>query len=295
MTEETYNVVTGIVINNDDPYGGNRIQVRLGNVYDGTKNNNELLYCTPLLPKLLHVIPKPGELVLVFLQKSESSDGNRFYVGPVLSQAQKFYHELSHSAQAFMDNPDGTDNMTLENPKHGDNIGSVPDLNDVAIIGRDNCDIVMKEHDMRMRCGYKNSALSSSENNLEFNHVSPAFIQMQWKKREDEKCKLNDKSYDSSINIYADRINLLSRFSDVNIGEIDNNDLITDEKMTELLNKCHPLVYGDILINYLKQLQHALLTHTHPYSMLPPVQDASMNKLTSTIFDNMLSKAVKTC
>lgn len=291
---ESYNVITGTVINNIDPYGGNRIQVKLGNTYDGTVADNNLMYCSPLMPKLLHVIPKPGELVLVILQKAQSGDSNRYYIGPVLSQPQRFYHESNNTSLPFMDNPDGPGNATLPNPlNNGENKGSIPDINDIGIIGRDNCDIILKEHDIRIRCGYKDNG--NKTDILKFNRIDPAFIQLQWKKRSDNNSNITTKDYKSSINIYADRINLLSRFSDVNIGELDNDDLITDEKMNELLSKCHPLVFGDKLVQYLKELRTAYLTHTHPFPMMPPVPDANNVKLNTTDFETMLSKSVKTC
>ena len=87
---DEYSILTGIVTNNIDPYGGQRIQVRLGNVHDGDTNDSNLIYCTPLMPKLVHIIPKPGELVAVFLQRGNSSKGNRFYIGPILSQPQRY-------------------------------------------------------------------------------------------------------------------------------------------------------------------------------------------------------------
>jgi hypothetical protein len=290
---ESYNVVSGVVINNVDPYGGNRIQVKLGNIHDGNVKDNELIYCTPLIPKLIHIIPKPGELVLVILQKNNSSKGNRFYIGPVLSQPQRYYHELNNTALSFLDNPDGGNNSTLPNPNNNlDNKGSIPEINDISFIGRDNCDITLKEHEIRLRCGYKENG--NKDNNLKFNKIDPAFIQMQWERRFDDNTNLTDKKYSSSINIFADRINLLSRHSDINIGELDNYELITPDKMNELLSKCHPLVYGDKLIQFLENFRTAYLTHTHPFPMMPPVPDAKTNQIATIDFDSMLSKSVKT-
>lgn len=295
MERENYNVVTGVVVNNDDPYGGNRIQVRLGNAYDGTTTGNDLMYCTPLMPKLVHIVPKIDELVLVFLQKNDASNSNRFYVGPILSQPQRFFHEMDSTARTFMDNPDGTDNQTLENPDKGDNIGSVPDLTDVSIIGRDNSELRLREREVRIMCGYKEDGQGPVETNMKFNRVSPAFIQMQYNTRRDPATIASTKEYDSNITLFADRINLVSRHSDIGIGELDNNELITEDKMNMLLKNCHPLVYGDKLTEYLKAFRTAFLSHTHPYSMLMPVQDSNVVNILNYDFNEMLSKSVKTC
>ena len=64
---------------------GRRIKVRL---YEDSKNlkENELPWVWPLLPKHLQVIPKVGEMVLVFFQNLDGAQGNRFYIGPIISQ-----------------------------------------------------------------------------------------------------------------------------------------------------------------------------------------------------------------
>lgn len=292
---QNYNVIQGVVVNNIDPYGGNRIQVRLGNTYDGFIPEDELLYCTPLMPKLMHIIPKVDEMVLVFLQKNDSGKSNRFYIGPVLSQPQKYFHELNSSARVFMDNPDDSDNMTLQKPDNGDNVGSVPDLNDVSLIGRDNAELRLKESEVRLMCGYKEDGQGPVETNMKFNRVSPAFIQMQYNTRRDPATIASTKEYDSSITLFADRINLISRHSDIGVGELDNDELITEDKMNMLLKNCHPLVYGDKLTEYLKAFRTAFLSHTHPYSMLMPVQDSNVVNILNYDFNEMLSKSVKTC
>lgn len=51
-----------------------------------TKNNNNAFFVWPLLPKHLQVIPKVGEMVLVFMSSLDNSNGNRFYIGPIISQ-----------------------------------------------------------------------------------------------------------------------------------------------------------------------------------------------------------------
>lgn len=299
MEHEAYNIVRGVVVNNVDPYGGNRIQVRLGNIYDGNTPDEKLIYCTPLLPKLIHVIPKPNEFVLVFLEKSGAGNGTRFYIGPVLSQPQRFYEELKKTSEPFTDNPDGKGNMTLEDPNKGDNVGSIPDLDDISIIGRDNCEIRLKEHELRVLCGYKGNGETGekSSKDMVFNKISPACIQMYYKHRTDPSSISTDstKEYNSSINLFADRINLLSRHGDISIGELDNDGFITEEKMAELLKNCHPLVYGDKLVQFLEMFRNAFLTHTHPFPMRIPIAEDKITNLSNVDLQTLLSKSVKTC
>lgn len=291
-------MVRGTVIDNNDPYGGSRIKVKLGNVHDGSKSDKEIMWCSPLLPKLLHVIPKIGEMVIVFFEKGDAGESNRFYIGPVLSQPQRFTFETKPTAETFLDNPNGHQNTTLPHPDRNMEInqGSLPKTEDVAILGRDNSEIRFSDNSLYILCGLKkNGCVANYDNIMEFNKKDPAFIQMQWNEREDEGTDMVDNKYKSSVNIYADRINLLSRFSNKNIGELDSDELLSPEQMSYVLCEAHPLVFGDYLIDYLQKLQAAFLAHTHAYSMLPPVSSAQNVELSQTKFDNMLSKAVKTC
>ena len=101
--------------------------------------------------------------------------------------------------------------------------------------------------------------------------------------------------YESSINLFADKINLLSRNSDKFIGNIDKKEMISEEMMNKILEECHPLIYGDYLVTFLKKFMQVFLNHTHPYSMLPPALNANDLQTANTNFDDMLSPSVKTC
>lgn len=287
MNDSDYILLEGVVVSNDDEYGGNRIKVRLGNTYDGDKNDNQLPYCSPLLPKLIHIIPKVGELVLIVLQKQNSSESNRFYLGPLLSQPYNYKHELADTAVTLLKNtkkkPDTHPNR---NPK---NIGTIPDIEDIAIIGRENTDIILKDDEIRIRCGLKKDPNGTFNNKLNFNEVSPAFIQMRWEKRNDPK---NNDEYYSSINIFADKINLLSRHGDKSFGVIDSKKMVSGEMMDTILKNAHPIVYGDYLVELLRQILNVINTHTHPYSMLPPASNGDMINLLNTNLNDILSKSV---
>lgn len=290
MENNSYNVIEGLVVDNKDIYGGSRIKVRLGNVYDGSLKDEELPYCSPLLPKLIHIIPKPGEIVLVFLQKSGSGDSNRFYVGPILSQPYYFKHELADTATSLLLNKKTKPNPNPSlNPL---NEGSLPEVEDVGFVGRSNCDILLKENEIDIRCGQQKNSNDSVENRLNFNTISPSIIQLRYSKRKDPKDK---DEYESSINLFADKINLLSRNSDKFIGNIDKKEMISEEMMNKILEECHPLIYGDYLVTFLKKFMQVFLNHTHPYSMLPPALNANDLQTANTNFDDMLSPSVKTC
>ena len=79
--DKEYIIREAKVISVDDEYMGCRIKVRLGGL-DANKTDEELPYCSPLMPKLIHIFPKVGEMVLIFLEKNGSPTTNRFYIGP---------------------------------------------------------------------------------------------------------------------------------------------------------------------------------------------------------------------
>lgn len=287
MGDSDYILRQAKVISVDDKYYGNRIKVRLGGL-DADKNDEDLPYCFPLLPKLVQVFPKVGESVVVILEKNGSSLTNRFYIGPVLSQPYFFNQEM-YDLTAF--------NMLLNRKtmpqQHPEmdplNNGTLPDREDIALIGRENTDVVLKPNELRLRCGYKENPTGPIKERLHFNKIDPAYIQLKYKKMKDN----NNKEFSSSINIVADRINLLSRDSKTFFNLTDQKDLITDETLMKILDEAHPLVYGDELVSFLKQLIEVFRTHTHPFSMKTPSFTKSDNTVLEQNLDEMLSKAVR--
>jgi hypothetical protein len=286
--ENDYIIKEAKVLSTDDDYRGSRIKVRLGGLDSDIKNDADLPYCFPLLPKLIHIIPKVNEMVLVILQKSDSGKSNRFYIGPVLSQ-EYFYFQDMYDVTAF--NMLLTKKSTaIQNPeKDPDNNGTLPDRNDIAITGRKNSDIILKENELRLRCGYKEDPNGPVLKRLHFNKVDPAYIQLKYQKIKDG----NGQDVSSFVNIVADRINLLSRDSKNTFNLTDRKEMISDEEMVKILEKAHPLVFGDELVEFLKKLIDIFTRHTHSYSMLPPSFPAPDVKTLETNLDTMLSKAVR--
>ena len=288
------------VISVYDEYEGMRIKVRLSASGDGTKTDEELDYCYPLLPKLLHVNPKPGETVVVITEKLGASDSPRYFIGPLLSQPYNYNKDFDKvSANSMI--IDNNNNVNPQKaPSHDSkNNGSLPDREDVAILGRLNSDIILKDEEVRIRCGMKKSADASPPNNLEFNKIDPAFIQLKYY-QEPRKTEHNGE-FNSVINVVADRINLISpRDGNPMFNSIpDPDSLVSDRVLFEdannqtILCDAHPLVYGDDLTAFLKQLIEVFRTHTHPSSMLPPRFNQNDTATLNTDLEAMLSKTIR--
>lgn len=273
-----------------DDKAGLRIKVRLEPEDSDCKYIDDLPYCFPLLPKLIHINPKVGECVMVILTDPEAAKGNRLFIGPVISQQYGLNYEPFRFQSRVLLNGGENYAKPLPNPvMNADNDGSYPDREDVALQGRQNTDVILKNNEVRVRCGFKRYPSGSPENTLLFNRDNLSYIQMKYKQMQDEK----NKEYASCINLVADKINLLSHNSKTMFNLNDPKDLITDDEQLNIEKEAHPMIYGDELIDFLKKLIEVVKSHTHPFSMDPPCFNEPQTKVLNTDLDSMLSKSIK--
>lgn len=272
-----------------DDSEGLRIKVRIPYFDADDTPISELPYVFPLLPKFMHVNPKVNEMVFVIFENIEGSQGNRFFIGPVISQPQKMdYDAYCYSARSLMRGNQIAKPLPAPslNP---DNKGTLPDREDIAIEGRGNTDIILKPEELRIRCGFKEKPLANKDDCLKFNKDDLGYIQMKYKKMKDNKG--ND--FSSLINIVSDRINLLSHDSRTHFNLRDPEKLITDEEMAKIMEDAHPLPYGDNLINFLKQLIQVFRNHTHSFPMDKPCFTEPDNQILLTPLEEMLSDSIR--
>lgn len=272
-----------------DPAMGGRIKVRLLPEDAKYMTIDELPYCTPMVPKHFHIVPKVGECVMVILANPNSTESERLYFGPLISQPYALgYDSCIHSKSILRG---GSVAMTLPNPENNpENTGTYPEQFDVALRGRENTDLFLKANEIRMLCGHKKNPFGALPDTLLFNREDLAYIQMKYLKRRDH----NDQEYRSNINIVADRINLLSHDSKNKFKLNDPKYLIDDEDMKKIYEQAHPLVYGDELVDFLKRLIEVIRTHTHPFPMKPPSFTTPQNDVLGENLDAMLSQSVRT-
>ena len=281
------------VISTDDNYGAMRIKVRL-NLEDGhITNDDDLPWCFPLLPKMLHVVPKQGELVLIFCEEMNNSSSIRFYIGPIISQPYFMYNESAREATRLF--PGQQSVSPLQNPsKNRSNTGTLPELNDISIEGRYNSDIILKENELGIRCGYKKNKPNSYEKALSFNDKDFAYIQLKYKNFKD---KSNNQTSDfhSVINVVADRINLISTNTlNQNKNDIDKTQFLTnDNDIENIVANAHPCVYGDVLIDFIAKLKVWLKEHTHVIGNGKYCNNESIEEPFKMDLSSMISKNVK--
>lgn len=303
----SYIIRTGQVESNTDDQGGGRIKVRL--YEDNNKSVSELAYAFPLMPKVFSVTPKVGEAVLIFTEALNNPNTQRFYIGPIISQAQYFekdeYERGNGTAASLLT---GTSAKPSPNIKmNSQTTNSFPKEEDVAVVGRQAEDIIIKPGEINIRCGIKTEATNSDDSEtlkgkVVFNNIDPAYIQLKYQKNLTGGI---GKVANSVISLVADKINLIGlnrmqvvdsdspRFDTFGKSGDELNQLITQEQMQTIMNDAQPAVFGDTLERYLNMLRGAILNHAHPYPGLPPLKTDAITLISKIDFSKIKSDNVR--
>jgi hypothetical protein len=302
--------VTPIPVNQTDPSQKNKdllynsdpyiIRCRIvGGQYDNALDTIEKLpNCFPLMPKMLAPIPKQNETVLLFMYSSDDRYSDRYYIGPLTSNLNLINNQsLEAGSTANLSTGFYLPQRDLSKVESVKGVYADYDTdNTFTIHGRDNADIVFKPSEVLIRAG------KFLENKpLEFNGVNPSYIQIKSNfTLENKKISVN--------NIVADKINLITYNGTPNFN-VTQRDLlnsttpyITDDELNTILTTSHPLVFGDILLQYLKALRLAFDSHVHNnFGATPPTDNKTIGnavedfrKLAPTLESTMLSKNVTT-
>lgn len=257
-----------------DEYHGELIKVRLEEL-DTKRTDDQVPYAYPLIPKMIHIKPKRGEGVVVFVNHSGVKGTQRYYMGPVISQPQKFMNEPMTSGVRLLANAGNNPEESIDNK--GISYGTMPEDDDVALLGRKNSDVILSNDEVKIRAGVRKH--DPFGNKVEFNRQSPAFIKLKYHetplRSEGLESKLGEHpNTKSTATIYADKINLISPSGD-NVGEMETGenagDLLSDEKLEKLIQKAHNIPYGDVLCDFLSVFLKMYTMHSHPSPGAPPI------------------------
>lgn len=302
------------LIYNSDPY---IIRCRIaGYQYDNAYDLEKLPNCFPLMPKMVAPIPKVGETVLLFMYSSDDRYSDRYYIGPIISNLNLLDKQtIDAGSTANLSTGFYLPQKDLSKIESVKGVYADYDSNNTYTLnGRDNTDIVFKPSEVLLRAGkfVKNKP-------LEFNQVNPAYIQI--KHGFSFTDNINnlavasngsgtfDKGKEISVNnIVADKINLITYNGSPNFN-VTQRDLlnsttpyITDDELNNILLTAHPLVFGDVLLEYLKALRSAFESHVHNhFGAAPPTDNvtksnavADFKNLAPKLEATMLSKNVRT-
>ena len=283
--QSTKIIKTGTVVSNNDEYDGFRIKVRIYGE-DDERSNSELPFAFPLLPKMMHILPKVGEAVVIICDSIESPYGQRYYIGPLIHQPQ-FMNYDGFNKGAFNLHNGGFDTYRLSGlHRKPEALGALPLKDEISLLSRGDTDITLGEKEVKIRCGVRETDRDDKTNVL-FNKTNPTYI----------KLKQHDNTLDgdskSSATIVSEQINLISTASKQFFELNTKDDLITDEEMKKIVDEAHVLPYGDVLVEFLEIFKKAFNSHTHAYSGLPPVQDNNCLNLNTFNMDTILSQNVR--
>ena len=274
MISITRTIYYGEVVTITDPTDGGRIKIKIPDL-DNKTPNPDLPWCYPMLPKFMHVFPKVGEYVRVFIEDVKYPQRSRFWMGSVISQPQKIGFDSIYTALS-------TTNMALTNPDpapstYPDAIGVYPLQEDIAIVGRVNTDVILSINSVSIRAGkHENGDV------LKLNVKNPATISMIFEP------KSSESNYYSNTIIQSDKIAIISHEGNPQFKAAR----LTPEDRARIFAEGHPMARADVLVEALNVIRNAIVTHIHGYSNLPADKTAIINSLENINFDAIMQKNI---
>ncbi len=255
---------------------------------DKNVTDSELVTCVPLLPVYLQVMPRVGEMVIVFLENfgEGSTNATRYYIGPFRSTYFNYDYEEFKNAIRIKD-PKQT-NVSV--PNGAEDI--LPNQNEVALNGKKGAGIILSENRVRINVApFTNNTLNpnfETFGQVELNQIQDVkeYLNKQRIKGEQLPFQLPPAEQFTQINIRGNNINLIatggnnkdiSQQGDKVIFtlsseksqqtkikydlEVINNDSIF--KFGKEAESLHPMVFGDELIQLLSKIIIRLESHIH--------------------------------
>lgn len=282
----------------DDNYDGERLKIFINDI-DKKRVIKDLPYALPLLPKLIHVKPKVGETVMVMILQGggASTSKQRFYLGPVLSQPQFYKYCYADNSTSLFEG--GTFPPMTALSKNPNTNGAFGENDDVSLYGRGNTDILLGANDVRIRCGSR----TGEGEDITYNRADSSFLHLKY--YEDPLWASKPKNnihtivpIKSTTTIVGEEINLISTNNSDGINFLKGMDeqkshMISDEAMKDIVEKAHPLPYGDNLINLLKVFIKAFLNHQHNWGPCAPIPDDNVVELKQYNMHSILSKNIR--
>lgn len=252
-----------------DGTGAMRIRVKFPHD-NGQNEDKKLPWVWPLLPKAFQTAPKIGEAVLVMNTDPSFPNSQRYYIGPIISQPQYQYKNNYDDATTMLKGEMHEPIASIDtNP---DTEGAFPKQTDVAVVGRKSEDIILRDDEINIRAGIRQKPAETNglrdQGYIIFNNINPAYIQLKFNNTGSFTENANG-DYHSSINIVADKINLISN-NDTSSIVTDNihgkDELISDDKLPSIMKELHKVPLGDKLVYLLKIMRGAIMNHVHPWA-----------------------------
>lgn len=114
------------------------------------------------------------------------------------------------------------------------------------------------------------------------------------KKIKEIKLETNKSDKTSVVNIVANKINFISHDGEHTFNLTDPKQLITDDEQQKINNEAHPVVYGDILVEFLQLVKKYVELHVHPYHGLTADPSTVTTNVLSFDLNKLLNKNINT-
>ena len=106
------------------------------------------------------------------------------------------------------------------------------------------------------------------------------------------KTKTNTDKSGSVINMVGNKINLISHDGPHTFNLTNPEELISTEEQKKINNEAHPLVYGDILVEFLELVKSYVAGHTHNYHGMPATELPNKINVLNFDLDSILNKNI---
>lgn len=277
----------GKVVDTTDEFDGNRVKARIKGVDDHVADS-DLAFCFPVIPKFLNVVPKKGETIMIMVPNPSNLFENRLYFGPIISQPQKLEMDPHfYSSRSLMDGGFiGPEETPSKNPEA---IGVYPKKHEIAIQGRKNTDIRLRDSEVLIRAGKH-----VTNQKLNFNREDPAYIQIKHNVNVEPREGDQPAKKGSVTNIVASKINLITHENGRPRFKVtDQEENIVDTELERILDEAHPVPYGDVVEEFFALVKEFVQSHVHPYHGDAPDQTKNVEDILNFDLNRVSSKNIK--
>lgn len=269
----------------------------------------EVPWSISLMPKQFQVMPKEGEMCMVLIFDSNQPQMNRAWIGPLMSDKSKINFESSESGGDLLNSnviPKNSRNKTKNRTESGEDLskkggftGGFPEKLDVAIMSRNNADIVMptfsdggdnltRSGEVLIRAGkFKFVDATKNGKNLSLNSVNPGYLRL--------KVTQGNTTHTTLYSDYIDLVSYKNSDGSSGVPRVFNvNPIVeTDEEITNFHNSLSPLVRGDLLISFLELIRNYVKNHNHPYHQKPATNANSKEEIEKFDLKSIISPHIR--
>jgi hypothetical protein len=272
--------------------GTKRLRVKIKGIDDDIVDDNDLEWAHAFLPFHVNIVPKVGETVKVLLMDTQNPYSEREWIGPLISEPRKL-EEDPHYYSARNGRVGSLLSLGQSIFTIADTDQIFPQPDDVSLLGRNNSDVICRKDEVLIRAGKHVTNFPTLVNLKNPGYINvrllrPSDIGKDEKTNSDAKAlKLDDERVDTVI--LSNKIFLIGRDSNSNIIKLKEGNTLSKEQHINLEDSLHPIVYGDILLEFMEIFQTWMITHIHEGTELGVDVSGDTNRMLDW-FQNRLPK-----